>query len=389
MKVASDLFDSRIQARNLLVELSIKEYLQLAEDILDKNEYQRRRVRSSKTVYSLLQTDIQRGCIIPPVVLALTSDIEGSYSSNDKFNEFLQSNKDHLVILDGLQRTYSMIDLIKELNSKGDENELKKVLDHKIRAEFYVGLNRIGILYRMLTLNTGQTPMSLRQQIEILYLDYLKTPVEGIELLRETDEKIAKRTNQYNFREIVEGFNAYLERNEFPIDRADLLDNIQSLEVLSRENAQTDLFINYLKAWHAFVQKITELCGEDGVSEDFLYEHGEGVFGKNAQQIFKKAQAVSGFGASIGRLIDFKIINDFQDVTDSVEKMTISTPSSFIDGINRNMEWIKNNTKKIGNAQRAYFQYFFRELFNPEGDSFVKPELAVSAAFYKYQSQNI
>lgn len=36
-------------------------------------------------------------------------------------------------------------------------------------VEIYFKINRFGNLYRMLTLNTGQTPMSLRHQIEILY----------------------------------------------------------------------------------------------------------------------------------------------------------------------------------------------------------------------------
>ncbi len=195
MKVVSDLHDNRINARNLLTELTIGEYLGLARDILHKNEFQRRRVRSASSVYSLLREDLERGCIIPPIVLALTSDLTAAPPEVDAFAEFVTQNKAHLVILDGLQRTYTIMDLVDGLEAKADGDNLERVLAQKIRAEFYIGLNRLGILYRMLTLNTGQTPMSLRQQIEILYLDYAQVPVQGIELLCETDDRRATQTN--------------------------------------------------------------------------------------------------------------------------------------------------------------------------------------------------
>ena len=80
---------------------------------------------------------------------------------------------ENLIILDGLQRTYTILELIEELKSEEDnQEELSKVLSNSIRIEVFLGINKIGILYRMLTLNTGQTPMSIRHQIEILYSDY-------------------------------------------------------------------------------------------------------------------------------------------------------------------------------------------------------------------------
>ena len=48
---------------------------------------------------------------------------------------------------------------------------------------------------------------------------------------------------------------------------------------------------------------------------------------------------------------------------------------------------IKNNAKKIGNAQRMYFHYFFRELLNPETDSYLKLGAAVETGYHKYYSQ--
>lgn len=237
MKAVSCLPDSRINAHNVLVEIALGEYEGLISGVLDKNIFQRRRVRSSKTVYSLLRADLTKQCVIPPVVLALTSDV-ADFDANDlsNFGQILTRHQADLVILDGLQRTYTILDLLSDLRDKGDEATLAEVEDYKLRVEVYIGINRLGILYRMLTLNTGQTPMSLRQQIEILYLDYLDTEIDGVELIREVDGRNATGVQQYNFKEIVEGFNAYLDRDELPIDKADILENISSLEKLSREN---------------------------------------------------------------------------------------------------------------------------------------------------------
>jgi hypothetical protein len=380
MKVISSLLDKRINSTNVLVELSIEEYLSFARDILDKNPFQRRRVRSSKTVYSLLRIDLEQGCIIPPIVLALTTNIE----ENEDFAGFISENKDHLVILDGLQRTYTLIDLINNLEGE----KLQEVLANILRVEFYVGLNRLGILYRMLTLNTGQSPMSLRQQIEILYLDYASTSIEGIELLREVDERRAFNINQYNFREVVEGFNSYLDRDELPIDRVDLLENIRGLETLSKESQDVDLFGEYLKSWHAFVVKMYELCGDNEVSEEFQLEAGS-PFGSNVLQVFKKAQAVSGFGAAIGKLKDYELIHSFSDINNLIEGIHIDNAVEFLETINRSLLWIKGNTSKIGNAQRAFFHYFFRGIFNREDDGYQNPLIASETALRKYQSQNL
>lgn len=389
MKAVSCLPDSRINAHNVLVEIALGEYEGLISGVLDKNIFQRRRVRSSKTVYSLLRADLTKQCVIPPVVLALTSDV-ADFDANDlsNFGQILTRHQADLVILDGLQRTYTILDLLSDLRDKGDEATLAEVEDYKLRVEVYIGINRLGILYRMLTLNTGQTPMSLRQQIEILYLDYLDTEIDGVELIREVDGRNATGVQQYNFKEIVEGFNAYLDRDELPIDKADILENISSLEKLSRENQSTELFEKYLKSFSGFVGAIEGQAEDVELSEDYL-EGNSSPFGKNFLQVFKKPQAMSGFGAAVGKLFDFGVLNGFDDVIAATEDITLDDPEMLLEEINNSLDWLKNNTKKIGNAQRSFFSFFFRDLFNPESDSHLDMVGACKTALRKYQAQNL
>jgi len=386
MNVLSKLHDGRIDSDNYLVELSIDQYLDLVKDVLKQNEFQRRRVSSSKSIYSLLKKDIQRGCVIPPIVMALTSVHSGQEVTKETLGAYIETNKTNLVILDGLQRTYSLVDLVEDLSFLGDTEAAEQVKKQLLRVEIYVGINRIGILYRMLTLNTGQTPMSLRQQIEMLYLDYAKMTLNGITLLREVDTRPATGIGTYNFREIIEGFNSYLERNELPIERADLLENIKSLEKLAQENAQKDIFKDYVESWDSFIRQIDHLTNSETLVEGIGAATG---WGKNAAQCFKRAQAVTGFGAAVGRLVDFKLIDGFDSVKDVIEKMEAPEDSlAFLEELNKAILWINSNSKKIGNAQRMFFQYYFRELLNPQNDQYAKPGPAVNSAFQKYLSQN-
>ncbi|MDQ3019495.1 MAG: hypothetical protein M3R36_02840 [Bacteroidota bacterium] len=51
MKIVSKLYDKRISAQNVLTEMSIKEYSEIAENTTKNNQYQRKRVKGSATVY--------------------------------------------------------------------------------------------------------------------------------------------------------------------------------------------------------------------------------------------------------------------------------------------------------------------------------------------------
>ncbi|WP_200946318.1 hypothetical protein [Rhodanobacter sp. Root480] len=389
IKAVSVLKDLRINAYNVLFEVSIERYRELTRDVLRKNEFQRKRVRSSKTVYSLLRSDLQRQCVIPPIVLAVTTEIEGLAATDHAgFENLLTVNSDHLVILDGLQRTYTILDLLSDLENSNDDAVLREVLGSKIRVEVYFGINRLGILYRMLTLNTGQTPMSLRQQIEILYLDYLGARPDGVELIREADGRVAVGERQFNFKDVVEGFNSYLDRDELPIEKSDILENINSLEKLSKENQNTELFEKYVEALSYFVARVNGLAAGAELGEDYL-EVNPSPFGRNMLQVFKKPQAFSGFGAAIGRLIDVEAVRSFDDVIIQIRDLEMDSPIEVLEEINNSLNWLKDNTKKIGNAQRSFFSYFFRDLFNSESDGYRDALACARSALRKYQGQNM
>ena len=173
-----------------------------------------------------------------------------------------------------------------------------------------------------------------------------------------------------------------------PIDKADVVENIKSLEKLSKENQSTELFDEYLKSLNTYIIKVDRLCEQKEIGDEYIQLNGN-PFGKNAVQIFKKPQAMSGFGAAIGKLIDYSIVSSIDEVITIIEDLVVDDIDDFLIEINNSLIWLKNNSKKIGNAQRTYFALFFRELFNKDVDGYLNLLNSSKTALRKYQAQNM
>lgn len=69
-----------------------------------------------------------------------------------------------------------------------------------------------------------------------------------------------------------------------------------------------------------------------------------------------------------------------------LEKLEDNTNEWFLEMLVK-FDKIKQTSKKIGNGQRMFIQYFFRELFNKESDSYLNLYAAVNNGYQKYYSQ--
>ena len=402
MKILTRTFDNRINAYNILTEIDIYEYLEIANFISKNNPLQRKKLKSYSSIYNLLKEDIKTGCTIPPIVLALSNNIQENIdidnSNDDIIIDYINRHKDKLIILDGLQRTHLLIDIDQDLHSQSNRDALNKFYKHKLRFEIYLGIEKIGILYRMLTLNTGQSPMSVRHQIEILYSNYLDESISSeINLLKEADE--AKEVDEvtphkikiaeYRFNDVIDGFTSYLLRDEASLDRRDLLEIIKSLENLTQDKENKDLFKDYLITYNEFVKKIRELSGDWKFSDKQIRLSGK-PFGYTVDKIFTKSELMTGFGAAVGFLKDKDLIHSFDDINQKITQIHLSNnDQSFLDELILTLDDISKTARKIGNSQRMYFYYFFRELFSSESDSYLSIDKSIESSFKKYRSNEL
>lgn len=373
------ILDKKIGSFNVMTQMNIVEYMELIKDSVKKNELQRPRVRSSKSIYANLKEDLKAGCLIPPIVLSLFSQYDGSANDKEEIKKFIQGNKDQLFILDGLQRTYTIQDLL-------DETGKDVHLDTVIRVEVYLGLNREGVLYRMLTLNTGQTPMSLRHQIEIIYLELLDNRNEyGIKFIRDNDKK-PKDVDSFYFSEAIDAFTSFVSQDYLQITREKLLSTLESFDNLSKLKNEKDAFLDLMSVYSNFIKKMDSILNSVDIKElmeDDLREH---FYGENTLSLFNRSQTMTGYAAALARLIQTGVYDEIGKVNEGFEQLDSADVIDSIRELLLCMDDIRRTAKKIGNAQRCYFYYYFKALLDKENDdTYMQATKSVRKALQNYR----
>ena len=393
MRFDSWLIDSRIRAINVAVEFSVGEYWDLAEEILLRNDLQRKQVKSAGKTYELLRRDLLDGCIMPPIILALSEDRSAllgkevvravnrgklTVKETTLFKKTVEDavKAQEIIILDGLQRTYTIGDCIEVVQGDGRLRTFRK---HPLRAEIYIGLSKLGILYRMLTLNTGQTPMSFRHQIEMLYHDYIdRTSLpEGISIVREVDEGRARGLGKYKYSDVVDLFHSFATGVPQSMSKQDVISSMREMDFLEEYKAEvnhTDKMLELLVTYNQFVSRVTTLAEEwewtDEDTEQFKITH---PFGKTPIAIFGRVQSMTGFGAECKRLISSGLVRDLTKLKELIAELQFKADSAddSLYMLCRILHGIATSATKVGDAQRSYFQFCFRHLFNSESPGYL------------------
>lgn len=385
--IESILIDKKILGLNASLTLSIRDYWKVAENILNKNDLQRRKVKAKGNAYTLLKRDLLEGCIMPPIILAVTEEygdgisdlvsdvIQQGYvdkESREKLVTFIGQafQQKQLIILDGLQRSYTIKSALEEAELIG-----KDIGSNEIRIEVYIGLSKMGILYRMLTLNTGQTPMSFRHQLEMLYHDYLdrNNLPDGISVLREIDESRARGIGKYKFSDVIDLFYSYSTGTYQAMDKETLVSQLKELNFLESYRPGAEDMLYLLQVYTKMVTKISSLSND--------WEFPSGVekpdqivrpFGKNVASIFGKSQAMTGFGSACSRLIKAKKFNSLEHLGETFEQFSFGEmePEFGLGQLIKILNEVNQMASRIGEHQRAYFDLAFRELLNPDSDNY-------------------
>lgn len=207
-------FDGRIGAWCITAHCSYGWFLQAVSGTEANLEIQRAVIRGRKA-YATLREDLKRGCVLPPIVLAEAS---GRVSPTDgadqkpltQLSEELRAIEgDSVYIIDGLQRTNAIRQTVAEL--EGEERAL--FLNRQLRVEIWLHASFGAIAYRMLLLNAGQRPMSMKHQIEVLSsrLRHTLSDIPGIEIFTVGDVRRRTRAGQYQLAKLSQAFQAWLQ----------------------------------------------------------------------------------------------------------------------------------------------------------------------------------
>ncbi len=225
--------DFRTDTNILYAQISISEYLELVGKDFDRFEIQRKREKHKG--YNRLKKDIEKGTLIPTITLAIEPSSVNQFEplleikDSAKIIEMLVSLTDKIYILDGLQRTY----IINDINSKITFNERQMLL-----LEIWFEEDIKHLIYRLIVLNSGQKPMSMRHQIELLFITMRETliqQIDGLILLEEKNEESRIKAKQFPFERLVTAYKSYLTKSP-EVDK----DNIVAERMIESDMLDSD-----------------------------------------------------------------------------------------------------------------------------------------------------
>ncbi|MFP2768968.1 hypothetical protein [Oceanisphaera sp. KMM 10153] len=208
--------------------------------LINKTEFQRK--LQDKKFYMKLERDIENGCVMPPITVAFITDEIEKQSTIQETNDFISQNIRSSFILDGIQRLNTLFRL-----EKSEKLNKKK----KLYINFIFCDSTEKLLYRMITLNNGQRPMTPRHQVEAMMNNAFDFEKIGVNVQTEKDSK--KLGKEY-FRksDIIQAYLAFMA--ESPIvdnkkiieEKMDelLVNKIMSVEPINYKSK----FDNVLKA---------------------------------------------------------------------------------------------------------------------------------------------
>lgn len=194
-------------------QMTIPEYLAIVGTKFEDFHLQRRREKHK--AYGRLQADIQAGALLPSITLAVKPEtvpailgIYKAYSEDPSDAGPLAAalNTPGTVdILDGLQRTYIMRDLA---DGGAEFKDGQRIL-----VEFWLEQDLHNLIYRIIVLNAGQKPMSIKHQLEMLFASLQESilhQLPGVEIYLERDGARRSRPKKFAFHAVVSAYQAMI-----------------------------------------------------------------------------------------------------------------------------------------------------------------------------------
>lgn len=369
--------DLRTNTPVIYAQMTVSDYLELIGDDFEDFRFQRKRVNYRP--YIRMKEDIIKGALLPPITLAIKPDfteaINGVLNDNELLKEALLKQSGNLNILDGLQRTYILKDL------KRDGVEFQE--NQKILLEFWVEKEIKHLIYRLIVLNAGQKRMSMRHQVEILFLtikETLENEIEGINIHTQKDGTRRNTYKKYALDNLVMAYQSFLLKNtevkrsnliaQEMIER-DILDSTE--EDLGREFEQ---FKDYLVSYARLDELTFKHYDNNGMAERIMkypmfLESGLSI--SNLKNWFADENTMTAFFAATAKISNLanKEIYVKEALNKLIYKLENALPHSDPLGF-ENLFYIQYgfNPKKVSvdYATRQLISRGFEEFFRGNGE---------------------
>lgn len=266
--------DKRTDTPVVYAKMPILTYLQIVGDGFENFSIQRR--RETHKAYQRLTEDVKEGALLPSISLAvkpsLVAEIMPAFEAAENGSSYEAlttqlSRPDTIDILDGLQRTYILNDL-----NKSDHEFIE---GQDVLVEFWLEAELENLIYRMIVLNSGQKPMSMRHQIELLFMslrENLEEQIDGLDIYTERDNARRRSPKKFPLSLIASGYHSFLtssaELKKDNIVASQLLD-ANALDASKEELGEKfELFVDYFRLYTEIDQQTFRVYGEENEPEE-------------------------------------------------------------------------------------------------------------------------
>jgi len=206
--------DDRLRNYCVTARCTYRDFLTLTEGAEGNLEIQRSIIKGTKA-YATLRSDLKRGCILPPIVLAVSVVLKTDVSACENVDlaqlsaDLNAVTSDGVYVIDGLQRTNAIRQTAREL----DGEMLNAFLDRLLRVEMWLNIPFGAIAYRMLLLNAGQRPMSVKHQVEVLSSKLVDDlgGIPNLDIFRVFESRRRSQPGQFSLAKIAQAFQAWLQ----------------------------------------------------------------------------------------------------------------------------------------------------------------------------------
>ena len=377
-KVLGKTIDLKSGAHVVYCQASPDDYL----DIVGNNfgEFSIQRKRETHKAYKRLKADIQDGSLLPSITLSvkhhLVAKIQNEIGDNEKLGSLL-SSEGVVDILDGLQRTY----ILSDLRNEGIQFKEGQTL----LLEFWLESEISKLIYRMIVLNSGQKAMSMRHQVELLFLSLQGTIVEnvpGIEIIREKDSRRRSQPSKYSLNNIASSYHAFItashETDKENLVAQRLIDEDAFDSTEQELTTQFQQYIHYLNIFFNLDQLCWDRYSTARIECDENASEEELTDAASKQEIFKDSTVWLGSEnvmlAFFGAISQYININKKDRVDTALEKLlSDATAPDVVDPLGMiSFHTVRSglNARKInvGFATRKLMATGFKDFFREEGD---------------------
>ena len=241
MKIYEIDSDEVINAIVVSGSITYKEAIEKLVPLISKTEFQRK--LQDKKFYEKLERDIEDGCIMPSITIAFVDKTITKDSKKEDIHQFFEINHKKSFVLDGIQR----------LNTLSRVSDSKVInLERKLYLNIVFSDSVDKLLYRMITLNNGQKPMTPRHQVEVMMANVFDFKELGIEVQTEKERAVKIKMNSFNKSDLVQAYLAYMADSPMVDNKKIIQDKMDELivsKIVAAEKVDKDsTFENVVKA---------------------------------------------------------------------------------------------------------------------------------------------